>query len=337
MNSDSSEETGFHDLSAHPHDAFFKKVFSQPEHAVAFFKGHLPAEVVGLVRWEELQLLPGSFVNTDLRQAHSDLLFSVPLRAIDVERDILLHLIFEHQTTVQACMPLRTLGYQVDILERHYREHGLPLPPVIGLVLHQGPDCWTVSTSLEDLFQLPAEIGEILRPYLPCVRHALLDLSQFDPGKEEDNERMKVVLKLMKMAREKDLLQFFSWLVEEMATMVTPLPDPLLTLALFYALNTDEQLDIEALTNTVRSQKQLSKLTMTTLEKILAEGEVRGMAKGKAEGKAEGVWIGKIQMIRDFLGEPPAREKELASLSELELEEMFTALQHRYDSGFKGR
>ena len=75
MDSDFSNDPDFLDLATHPHDAFFKQVFSQPEHAVAFFKSHLPGEVVELVRWDELRLLPGSFVNTDLRQAHSDLLF----------------------------------------------------------------------------------------------------------------------------------------------------------------------------------------------------------------------------------------------------------------------
>jgi len=31
------------DLSAHSNDAFFKTIFSEPQHAIAFFKNHLPS------------------------------------------------------------------------------------------------------------------------------------------------------------------------------------------------------------------------------------------------------------------------------------------------------
>jgi hypothetical protein len=48
--------------AAHAHDGFFKAVFSQPEHATAFFKSHLPPEVVSRIDWPSLVLLPGSFI-----------------------------------------------------------------------------------------------------------------------------------------------------------------------------------------------------------------------------------------------------------------------------------
>ena len=44
-----------------------------------FFKGHLSKEIVMLVRWETLELVPGSFVKKSLRQTYSDLLFSVKI------------------------------------------------------------------------------------------------------------------------------------------------------------------------------------------------------------------------------------------------------------------
>jgi len=36
--------------AVHTNDGFFKAVFSQPEHATAFFKSHLPPAVVALGR-----------------------------------------------------------------------------------------------------------------------------------------------------------------------------------------------------------------------------------------------------------------------------------------------
>ena len=100
------------DLSTHPHDGFFKAVFSDPDKAGAFFRKHLPEDVVHRIEWSSLTVLPASFVKRDLQQSHSDLLFSVHLSG----RETLLYLVFEHQSTPDPLMPLRLLGYMVEII-----------------------------------------------------------------------------------------------------------------------------------------------------------------------------------------------------------------------------
>lgn len=115
MKDDKDEGGGFElpditELAAQPHDAYFKQIFSDTEYAVAFFRGNLPRALVDKAEWESICLLPGSFVKSDLKQTHSDLLFSVRLRSSDFAREILLHILFEHQTTVVPFMPLRMLS-----------------------------------------------------------------------------------------------------------------------------------------------------------------------------------------------------------------------------------
>ena len=132
------------DFAAHPHDAYFKTVFSEPAHAAAFFQRQLPAPVSAAMDWAGLQVLPGSFVKTSLEQVHADLLFSVNLAG----RPTLLYLLLEHQSSVDPLMPLRMLDYVTEILLGHARDIGLPLPVVFPFVLHQGPEQWTVSPCL---------------------------------------------------------------------------------------------------------------------------------------------------------------------------------------------
>ena len=122
--------------AAHTNDGFFKAIFSQPEHATAFFKSHLPPAITAQIDWPSLLVLPGSFVKSSLQQVHSDLLFSVRIG----ERETLLYLLFEHQSTPDPAMPLRLLGYMTEIFTRHHKAHGFPLPAVLPLVFHQGPD-----------------------------------------------------------------------------------------------------------------------------------------------------------------------------------------------------
>jgi hypothetical protein len=201
-------------LATHPHDAFFKEVFSKPEDAIAFFRSHLPTEVVCSCDWQSLKVLPGSFVKSTLQQAHSDLLFSVQMQPPNNDtsesqtpEECFLYLLFEHQSSVAPIMPLRLLSYMVQIFLTHHEQHGLPLPPVIGFVLHQGPDKWTVSQQLSDLFDIPE--SSPLCPFLPKFEHGLLDLSQFDPALDEQDPSVRIVLQLMKFARSKRLLEFF--------------------------------------------------------------------------------------------------------------------------------
>jgi predicted transposase/invertase (TIGR01784 family) len=270
------------DLAAQPNDAYFKAVFSDPVYATAFFQRHLPAETAALVDWPSLVLLPGSFVKSSLQQAHSDLVFSVKAG----QRELRLYLLFEHQTTVDPAMPLRLLGYMTELLITHERLHGLPLPPVLPFVLHQGPDPWTVSTDFSALFDLPEDMTEALRPFLPVFRHGLLDLTQFDPASEEDQAPLRIVLQLMKLARQKRLLDFFDWLAKEFASQIS---DSLLRTSLVYAFNVDSSLDLEQIARRMEDNRTLRNQTMSIAQKLIAKGREEGREEGLEEGYGQGV------------------------------------------------
>ncbi|MCU0777936.1 MAG: Rpn family recombination-promoting nuclease/putative transposase [Akkermansiaceae bacterium] len=308
--------------AAHTHDGFFKAVFSQPEHASAFFKSHLPVGISAKIDWPSLAVLPGSFVKSSLQQVHSDLLFSCRIGG----RETLLYLLFEHQSSPDPAMPLRMLGYVTEILIQHHKAHGLPLPPVLPFVFHQGPEAWNVSTTFEDLFALPDQLPAELPPLLPKFQHALLDLSRFDPAMQEGDSRLRAILQLMKLARQKELLRFFQWLAGFSAA---ELPDSLLALMLLYALHADSDLDAEKIYHTLSSNPELEKNAMSVAEKLKAEGRV--------EGRAEGLRIGKIQAFEEFLEKPQTSRASLEAMPLAELEALHLELHREYEARFKRR
>ena len=308
--------------AAHTNDGFFKAVFSQPKHAIAFFKSHLPPAITAKVDWASLVVLPGSFVKSSLQQVHSDLLFSVRIGGCET----LLYLLFEHQSSPDPAMPLRLLGYVTEIYTKHHKSHGFPLPPVLPFVFHQGPETWNVSTTFEDLFALPDELADDLLPFLPKFHHALLDLARFDPATEEDDTRIRVVLQLMKLARQKELLRFFQWLAGFSAK---DLPDNLLGLMLLYALHSDSDLDAKKIYHTLSTNPELEKNAMSVAEKLKAEGRV--------EGQEKGLWIGKIQAFEEFLGFHVSPSETLAQLALEELAARHQDLHREYETRFKSR
>ncbi len=306
--------------AAHTNDGFFKAVFSQPEHATAFFKSHLPPAVSEKIDWPSLAVLPGSFVKSSLQQVHSDLLFSVRIG----ECETLLYLLFEHQSTPDPAMPLRLLGYMAEIFTRHHKAHGFPLPPILPMILHQGPDAWNISTAFEDLFALPQELTSDLLPFLPKFHHALLDLTRFDPDISENDTRLRVVLQLMKLARQRELLRFFEWLADFSAP---ELPDTLLGLMVLYALHSDSDLDAEKIYHSLSSNPELEKNTMSVAEKLIAQGRV--------EGRVEGLWIGKIQAFEEFLEKSQTSREILESMPPAKLEALHQELHREYEARFK--
>ncbi len=255
---------------------------------------------------------------------HSDLLFSVRIG----ERETLHYLLFEHQSTPDPAMPLRLLGYMTEIFTRHHKSHGFPLPPVLPLVFHQGPDAWNISTAFEDLFELPDEIAADLLPFLPKFHHALLDLTRFDPATGEGDTRLRVVLQLMKLARQKEVLRFFQWLAGFPAK---ELPENLLGLMLLYALHADSNLDAKQIYHTLSPNPELEKNTMSVAEQLKAEGRLEGISQGISKG----LWVGRIQALQEFLDLPVSPCEELEILAIGELEDRHADLHREYEVRFK--
>ena len=99
---------------ATPHDALFKSVFSIPEIAAAELRHLLPVEIVELISWQTLELFEGSSVDEELRQHHSDLLFTVELAG----RQALLYFLVEHKSGPEVLTSLQLLVYITRIWRR---------------------------------------------------------------------------------------------------------------------------------------------------------------------------------------------------------------------------
>jgi hypothetical protein len=128
-------------VTSTPHDALFRAIFGQPRYAAEELRAVLPTELLAEVRLETLAPCEGSFLDEELRGSSADLLFSVQLRRGGAG---FVYLLFEHQSTPDARIPLRLLRYQTRIWERHAAENRDEprIPPILPLLLHHGPKAW---------------------------------------------------------------------------------------------------------------------------------------------------------------------------------------------------
>lgn len=166
-----SEETKAPRRIAQPHDALFRRVFSEPAQAAALLSASLPAAVRDRFDWNTLTRLPDTFVDERLRRTESDLLFEVDQPGGEAPARV--YMLIEHQSSPDRFMPLRLLRYCAAILEAAAREapERKRLPSVLPVVFHQGPRPWPYPTSLDGLLEESARN----LPWGPRLDYLLLD------------------------------------------------------------------------------------------------------------------------------------------------------------------
>ena len=172
----------------------------------------LPDAVVRGLDLESLTLRSGSFVDHNLRQRHTDLLFEAPFR--HGESGAFLYLLFEHQSSSDPLMPLRLLRYMLRIWDQllSHEPTRRTLPAIIPMVLHHGPEGWQAPVAFTELFEGPADVLHALARYLPQFQFLLTDLSEASDEALRVGALAEVVYRLFKHIWDDDLLtKLASW------------------------------------------------------------------------------------------------------------------------------
>ena len=132
------------------HDQLFKKALENPIVAYEFIETHLPKEVFASIDTTTLTLEKESFIEQDLVNSASDVLFSAKFDG----NDGYIFLLLEHQSTPHPLMAFRLFKYMLNICDRYMRMNpkARHLPLVYPLVLYNGTKPYNVSRNLWDLF-----------------------------------------------------------------------------------------------------------------------------------------------------------------------------------------
>jgi predicted transposase YdaD len=276
------------------HDSFFKNALSDPQHAGTFLREHLPPDVAGVLDHEEpLVPLPCSYVDRKLHQSHSDLLFGAHLKG---GGNALVYVLLEHKSSPDKGARLQLLQYIVRVLVDCYERNRqqLPLPAVLPLLIHQGPEGWKYSCEFASLF---GSVPEPLRPYLPSFRHALVDLGQIEDWDLSGQARLRAFLKALKYKRRPDLRQRIDILLAEAPVLAEPDLVLILTYLEDETVGLSDALMREALQRLVPEQTEriMGTWTQTYFDQGKAEGLTEGRTEGLSKGLTKGLTKGRIE------------------------------------------
>ncbi|NCG53493.1 Rpn family recombination-promoting nuclease/putative transposase [Serratia fonticola] len=276
-----------------PHDATFRQFLTQPEVARDFMELHLPAELRAICDLNTLKLESGSFVEDNLRQYFSDVLYSLKTTAGD---DGYVHVLIEHQSTPDQHMAFRLIRYAVAAMQRHLEAGHKKLPLVIPMLFYTGKRSpYPYSTRWLDEFANPELAGKLYSAAFPLV-----DVTVIPDDEIAGHRSMAALTLLQKHIHHRDLAE----LVDRLAPILLAgyLSSSQVVSLVHYIIQAGETSDAEAFVRQLAQRvPQHGDTLMTIAQQLEQKGIEKGIQLGRQEGHSEGERDATLKIARTML------------------------------------
>ena len=288
----------------HSHDRLFRETWSDLSNARSFLQNYLPEKVLNIVRLDTLEICKDSFIEQDLKDYYSDMLYRVDLG----ESPGYIYFLFEHKSSPDRDIHLQVLEYMVKIWRLEQKQGGSgELSIIVPLVLYHGKRRWRIKQSFRSVFAGPVEK---LAEYVPDFQYELYDLSEYTDEEIKGTVMARVTMLLLKHIFEPDVtnrlpgifsllkelsekktgLQYFESLVKYVFSNVDDITVDKMQAIVDNALLEDKGEYIMTLAERLRKEglEQGLEQGRTLAEKLRKEG----LEQGRGEGLFEAVELG---------------------------------------------
>ncbi len=290
------------------HDNLVKHAFCDVENARGVLATALPAAIVARIDLSALSLQPGSFVNEDLQDRYSDILYSTRISG----REALIYILWEHKSEPEPLTPLQVMRYMVRIWDQHLaslpmkkRGEIRKLPVIVPVVLHHGRGGWTAAVSFEEMLDADEELLAALGEHVPRLRLVIDDL-----WKQTDDQLYaraatsfaRLVLWALKNAREAGWLggEIGRW-KELIAAVLAEREGTRALTALFqYIVKTNPAVERDVLRGLLPGDRG------TEVEEAVMNWFEREMSQSRRDGERKGERRVLLRQLRLRFGELPA-------------------------------
>ncbi|MDX7986028.1 Rpn family recombination-promoting nuclease/putative transposase [Xenorhabdus sp. 12] len=262
------------------HDGLFKHFLTQPETAREFLSLYLPEEIRSLCDLTTLKLEPGSFVDRQLRQLHSDVLYSV-----DTKQDVgYIYCLIEHQSTPDPLMAWRLMYYSMSAMAAHLKKGHTELPLVVPLLFYHGEvKPYPYSNRWLDCFTLSEQASRVYNQPLPLV-----DISALSDEEILTHKSIALMELVQKHIRCRDMLVWVPQLVALLNAGYNTAEQR--NIVLRYVLSNGHTLDLSQFVHHLIEQSPENETMLMTIAEQLEQ-------KGREEGRKEAM----LEMARALL------------------------------------
>ncbi|EGQ26768.1 hypothetical protein HMPREF9372_1226 [Sporosarcina newyorkensis 2681] len=298
-----------------PHDKYFKETMGNVSTAKDFLTNYLPENIMGIIDVNTLEPQKDSYINKELEDSYSDLLFKVDIN----EREGYLYFLFEHKSYEDKGIAFQLLKYMIEIWEaKAKKENAKELPIIIPLVIHHGRSNWRILTNLGAVLNGYELLPDELRIYVPNFEYLIYDLTTYGDEDIKGEAQTRILLTLFRDIFTKDRdgllqsvfrsihylneledrqsgLEYFETMMRYIFSAVTDLTEK------------DAKKIIEQLETTYLEG---SEIAMTLADKWRDEGMKAGMQAGMEKGAAVALSEAAIQMLIEKFGKVPQDIKD---------------------------
>src|SRR6056297_372786 len=262
-----------------PHDKVFREVYSNKENARSLLAEKLPDKVLKLVDLNTLEISKDSFIEKELADYYSDMLYRVNL--IDGSQGFI-YVLFEHKSYYDKFVHLQLLEYMAKIWRLFIKQYKKPpdyLPIVIPLLVCHARKEWPDDT--ERLISLLSGPVDELAGYIPDFGFELYDLHRYSDNQIKGTIASRVILLLLKHIRDPDLPQKLPGIFALMRTLMKKETGlQWLEVVVRYLAS--------ALDENELSWEQIKEIAEEAISKETGEYVMTLLEKTKNEGKQEG-------------------------------------------------
>lgn len=236
-----------------------------------------------------------------------DIVWSVRRRDAPESERIYILILIEFQSQIQHYMLLRHMIYLLlfyqDLIKSKRIQPGEPLPPVLPVLLYNGPQRWTAPTAME---QLMATVPPLLAEYQPAFRILLLE-ELFEKVKlDEDRNTVAAMMALQQSLTPEEISEVCGILDEWLDADDVDLREAFALMirdSAPFDLEADEKLELKNMNMRLRENFQ-ARIQQEVQEALLRERELyaQRLDQGKAEGRTEGLQTMLAALLREKFG-----------------------------------
>ena len=192
----------------HAHDRLFRESMQDINITRNLSFSALPSKVQSSINWETLEIVKENWVDENLREHRSDIIYRTKV----LGNDQWVYLLFEHKSTPDKKIHFQLLRYIVEIWDQHEKQNGVNglFPQIIPIVVCHcnGRPC-NMNNSMKDNIAILEGTDHVI----PDFHFLMLDLSLFNPEQIEDGSpsdagkgKLKMLLLALKYSRSPEIL-----------------------------------------------------------------------------------------------------------------------------------
>ena len=265
-----------------PHDKYFSAVFSYKEITEKFLHSFLPAQYLQHLNLGSLERITGSFIDENLQEHFTDMLYQCQLK--NSKQIIWISLLLKHKSYNDQETDFQLLDYINGAWHQNKKDHKkrqFTLP----IVLYHGDKPW-VRKRISEHF---GQIGQHFNDFLPKFDYVLVDLSTFSEERIHQMHLDTIILNMvmvLKFGRDKNFvinhIDRIFFRANEYYDKRTG--ENFFNVSFVYLLSLVETSSDNLTTIFSQLPKPIKSKAMTLYDSILKKGEQKGRQEGRQEG-----------------------------------------------------